>query len=82
MDLETALVDHAYLGCTHMDSKPSKSVVRDKQELFAKLMSNQTKGSDPEAGGDTALLSKLSSSMQPERACHSYKGNPKGQPKH
>ena len=35
-------------------------------------MSNQPKGSDPEAGGEkTAFLSKLCSSLQPERACQS-----------
>ena len=47
---ETDLVAHVYLGCTQRDSKPSKSVVRDRQEFFAKRMPNQTKGSDPEAG--------------------------------
>ena len=68
MDPETTLVDHVYLGCTQRESKPPKSVVRAKQELFAKLMSNQAKGSDPEAGGETAFLSKLLSSKLPERA--------------
>ena len=50
LDPETALEDHVYLDCTQRDSKPSKEVIRAKQELFAKLMSNQSKGSDPEAG--------------------------------
>ena len=31
LDPETALVDHVYLGCTHRDSKPSKTVARGKQ---------------------------------------------------
>ena len=51
LDPETALEDGVYLGCAQRDSKPSKEVVRAKQELFAKLMSNQPEGSDPEAGG-------------------------------
>ena len=59
LDPETALVDHVYLGCTQREKKPSKTVVRDKQELFAKLLSNQTKDSDPEAGGESALLSQI-----------------------
>ena len=51
LDPETALVDHVYLGCTQREKKPSKTVIRDKQEFIAKLLSNQTKDSDPEAGG-------------------------------
>ena len=81
VDPETDLVDHVYLGCTQRDKKPSKTVVRDKQELFSKLLSNQIKDSDPEAGGETALLSKFYTLMHPEKVCKASKGKSKDKPK-
>ena len=81
LDPETALVDHVYLGCTPREKKPSKTVVRDKQEFIAKLLSNQTKDSDPEAGGESALLSQIYTSMQPEKVCKVSKGKSKDKPK-